>query len=146
MMRVISSVVLAALLLGAATGAFAEGAIRVGADGAASVDALPAGPSVEVRLEEIRRRIQAALVYPRSARRLGYEGVAWVRFEIDREGAAQGVELSRSSGHAQLDRAARRSVQRAGKLPWIYGRIEIPVRFSLERHGGLRRGSDEGPG
>jgi protein TonB len=95
------------------------------------VDAEPHGPSVEERLEEIRRRLQAALVYPPIARRLGLEGVAWVRFEVGRGGAAQGVALARSSGHAVLDRAARRTVDRAGPLPWVYGRIEVPIRFSL---------------
>ena len=138
--------VVALLLLAAAAGAPAQPAIHEQGGGSASVDAMPAGPSVAVRLEEIRRRIQAALLYPRSARRQGLEGVAWVRFEIDREGTALGIELARSSGHALLDRAARRSVQRAGKLPWVYGRIEVPVRFSLERHGGLRSGSAGGPG
>lgn len=95
------------------------------------VDAEPRGPSVEDRLEEIRRRLQAALEYPPIARRQGLEGVAWVRFEIDRAGTAHDVALARSSGHAVLDRAARRTVDRAGRLPWVYGRIEVPIRFSL---------------
>jgi protein TonB len=95
------------------------------------VDAEPAGPSIAARLEEIRRRLQAALDYPPIARRQGLEGVAWVRFEIDHGGAAHDVALARSSGHAILDRAARRTVHRAGPLPWVYGRIEVPIRFSL---------------
>jgi protein TonB len=94
-------------------------------------DAEPRGPSVEERLEEIRRRLQAALYYPPIARRMGLEGTAWVRFEIDREGTARDVDVARSSGHAILDRAARRTVDRAGRLPWVYGRIEVPIRFSL---------------
>jgi len=95
------------------------------------VDALPQGPSVEERLEEIRRRLQAALVYPEIARAEGLTGVAWVQFEIDRAGTAHDVLVARSSGHPILDRAARRTVDRAGRLPWVYGRIEVPIRFSL---------------
>jgi protein TonB len=100
--------------------------------GVAFEDALPDRPSVDARLEEIRRRLQAALVYPPIARRIGLEGTAWLRFEIDREGAARDVAVARSSGHAVLDRAARQAVGRAGRLPWVYGQIEVPIRFSLD--------------
>jgi protein TonB len=92
---------------------------------------MPHGPTVAQRLEEIRRRLQAALYYPPIARRQGVEGVAWVRFEIGRDGAPHDVALARSSGHPVLDRAARRTVDRVGRLPWVYGRIEVPIRFSL---------------
>lgn len=97
-----------------------------------SEDATPPVPSVDERLEQIRRRIQAALYYPPLARKLELTGVAWLRFSIDARGAAREVELARSSGHRILDQAARRTLDRAGRLPWIYGRIEVPVRFSLE--------------
>jgi protein TonB len=96
------------------------------------VDAIPRGPSVAERLEEIRRRIQAATVYPPIARRLGLTGVARVRFEIGRDGLATKIEASQSSGHWALDRAAERSVRSAGQLPWVYGRLEVPVRFELD--------------
>jgi TonB family protein len=95
------------------------------------VDALPRGPSVEDRLEEIRRKLQAALVYPPIARREGLTGVAWVQFEIDTAGTAHDVQVARSSGHPILDRAAASTVDRAGRLPWVDGRIEVPIRFSL---------------
>lgn len=95
-------------------------------------DALPHGPSVDERLEQIRVRIQAALIYPPLARRLELTGITWLRFSIDPHGAAREVELARSSGHRILDQAARRTLARAGRLPWVYGRIEVPVRFSLE--------------
>jgi len=96
------------------------------------VDALPHGPTVEERLEEIRRRLQAALVYPPIARREGLTGVAWVQFEIDPDGVTHDVQVARSSGHPILDRAAQRTVDRAGRLPWVDGRIEVPIRFSLD--------------
>jgi protein TonB len=125
----------AALALAAWALASAPGAARADAaapERARLLDALAVGPSVEQRLEEIRRRLQAALVYPPIARRRGLTGTAWVQFEIDRAGAARDVALARSSGHPILDRAARHSVDRAGRLPWVWGRIEVPIRFSLE--------------
>jgi TonB family protein len=95
------------------------------------VDAVPAGPGVSERLTEIRRRIQAALVYPRLARRQGVEGEALVRFEVGRDGAAQAVRIFASSGKPSLDRAAVRAVNFAAPLPWVYGRLEVPVHFAL---------------
>lgn len=105
-----------------------------------SVDASAVGASVDERLAEIRRRIQAALRYPRRARARGLEGVATVGFEIDHHsGLAQAIRLVGSSGHPSLDRAAERSVARAGTLPWVYGWLEVPVRFDLEER---RRSGD----
>jgi len=95
-------------------------------------DVPPQGPSVGDRLEEIRRRLQAALEYPPIAHRLALEGTTWLRFEVDRAGAAHDVEVAGSAGHDVLDRAALRTVERAGPLPWVYGRIEVPIRFALD--------------
>ncbi len=95
------------------------------------VDAVATGPSVDGRLVEIRRRIEGALVYPPIARARRLEGVAHVRFVIRRDGAAEGVEVTQSSGHWVLDRAAVRGVQHAAPLPWVSGRLEVPVRFAL---------------
>ena len=91
----------------------------------------PPGPSVAERLAEIQLRVQRALVYPPVARKRGVEGEAVVAFRVGNEGAAEGVELARSSVHPVLDQAATRAVRSAGALPWVYGRLEIPVRFEL---------------
>jgi protein TonB len=96
------------------------------------LDALPDAPSVAERLAEIRRRIQAALVYPNAARRRGLEGTARVQFEIGTEGRADRIAVVRSSGHEILDRAAQESVAAAGVLPRVYGRLQVPVQFELE--------------
>lgn len=96
------------------------------------VDALPSAPSVDSRLEIIRKRIQAALVYPPLARRHGQAGEVRVRFQISAEGRAQGIETHASSGMWLLDRAAERSVQAAAPLPYVWGRLEVPVRFDLD--------------
>jgi protein TonB len=102
-------------------------------------DAQPARPSVEQRLDDIRRRVQAALEYPPIARRREVAGETLVRFEIGADGRARDVEVLRSSGRALLDGAATRAVVAAGVLPRVWGPIEIPVRFELEPQGGRRQ-------
>ena len=96
------------------------------------VDAVPPGPSVEERLEEIRRLIQAALDYPSLARWRDLHGATVVRFEIGNDGRAREIQVVRSSGEHLLDVAAARAVEEAGVLPWVYGLLEVPVSFALE--------------
>jgi protein TonB len=95
------------------------------------VDALPLAPSPHERLDEIRRRVQAAVGYPARARELGLEGTTRIQFEIGADGRAREVATVQSSGHALLDRAAEEGAIAAGRLPALYGRIRIPVRFDL---------------
>jgi TonB family protein len=99
-------------------------------------DAIAVGPSVEARLAEIQRRVQAALVFPPLARQRGLEGSTRVGFVIDAAGRADGVHTVVSSGSALLDRAAERAVRDAGALPYVYGDLVIPVRFALHEGGG----------
>lgn len=96
------------------------------------VDAAPESPSAAARLRSIRRRIQAVLVYPPLAQSDALEGSARVRFDIARDGTPRDVVLVHSSGRPSLDRAALRAVNEAAPLPWVYGRLEVPVRFALE--------------
>jgi TonB family protein len=96
------------------------------------VDAAPVGPTVAERLAVIRRRIQDATVYPPVARIQHLEGETLVRFDIDPQGTPQAVSVHRSSGAPSLDRAAEQAVVAAAPLPWVYGRLEVPVRFSLD--------------
>jgi TonB family protein len=128
------------LALGFAAAAFVAAGVRTAdADEIAAVetaevrfvDAVPQGPSVAARLAEIRRRIQAALAYPPLARMQRIEGEALVRFAIEHDGTARDVVVHRSSGKPSLDRAATLAVAAAEPLPWVYGRLEVPVRFEL---------------
>lgn len=105
---------------------YLEGATTIGVDGA------PAPPSVEDRVGLIRERLQAALVYPSIARRRGLEGVSRIQFAIGPDGRAREVRTLASSGHHVLDRAAERCAVDAGELPRVLGRLEVPIRFSLE--------------
>jgi protein TonB len=77
--------------------------------------------------------VQEAVVYPPLARRRGLEGVAHVQFAIGGDGRAAAVATVRSSGHAVLDRAAEQGARDAQGLPYVYGTVEVPVRFALER-------------
>jgi len=95
-------------------------------------DAMPGGIPYDVRVAEIRRRIQEALVYPPLARRRQVEGESTVAFEVAASGSAADVEVVRSSGSALLDRAAERAVRDAAPLPPVMGRLRVPVRFALD--------------
>jgi len=128
---------LALALTGAAAPVAAEQLAAAETEEVRFVDAVPRRPSVAERLGEIRRRIQAALVYPPLARQQSVEGVALVRFEIGHDGEAREVRLFRTSGRPSLDRAATRAVAAAAPLPWVYGRLEVPVRFELEERRGM---------
>ena len=122
-------IALAAMFLGG----FALGGLRVHGE---EIDAAPApGPGAHERILEISRRIQAVLVYPDLARRHGITGVSRVRFEVGTAGRARNIELARSSGHSALDQAARQAVGKASELPWVFGRLEVPVRFSIGNEG-----------
>jgi TonB family protein len=96
-----------------------------------AVDLVPEAPSVEERLAEIARRVQGAARYPELARLRELEGEVLVAFELDARGRPRGLETARSSGHLALDRAAQEAVLSAAPLPWVRGRIQVPVRFAL---------------
>jgi TonB family protein len=113
--------------------ASAEAALAAGGrSGPGLEDALPPSPTLAERLEEIRRRVQDAVVYPDQARRRGLSGVTRIRFAVGGDGHAREVETVATSGHALLDRAAEQGAREAGALPYVYGRVEVPVRFALE--------------
>ncbi len=126
------ALVLAGLLLAAAAAASEQRLANATAAEVRFVDAAPRGPTVAERLAEIRRRIHAAVVYPPVARLQRLEGETLVRFEIEPDGTPSAVAVHRSSGMPTLDRAASGAVHAAAPLPWVHGRLEVPVRFALE--------------
>src|SRR5262249_8672175 len=76
--------------------------------------------------------------YPRDARMRRQEGVATLRFSIDRTGKLLGFKLEASSGHPALDAEVLAMIQRAAPLPpfppeMTQGELElvVPVRFAL---------------
>jgi protein TonB len=120
--------------LGLVATAFAAGAEELAAVSAKPPiieDAVPSGPSVTARLVEIQERVQHAARYPVIALSRSIEGETLVAFEIERDGRPVGIETRETSGSGALDRAALQAVERARPLPWVYGRVVVPVRFVL---------------
>jgi protein TonB len=77
--------------------------------------------------------------YPEAARRAGLSGTAEVRVAVAAGGATRSAELSRSSGHAELDAAALEMLSRAAlrtPLPdSLRGQdfaVLLPVVFEVE--------------
>lgn len=79
------------------------------------------------------------LAYPRAALRRRAEGTVLLHVLVDAEGRAQRIELSRSSGHRELDDAARAAVERARFRPVLEGGVAVsawgyvPIAFRLSR-------------
>ncbi len=83
---------------------------------------------------------QTKPAYPESARTAGIEGTTVLRFVILADGLVGPVNVERSAGHADLDRAAVEAVKtwrfepaRRGKEPvpvWV----TVPVHFQLTHH------------
>jgi protein TonB len=83
--------------------------------------------------------IQAPVEYPAPAVSAGEEGTVLVTAEVDASGRAVDVKLSRSSGHADLDAAALRSITKWSFAPAtndgkpMAQEVILPVRFQLTR-------------
>ncbi len=112
----------------------------------AQAAAAPGAAASPVAASRSRSTWQALLVahlerhkrYPRAARLHRQQGVAYVRFTIDRTGNVLSRRLERSSGHAALDEETVELLQRASPLPApppeiARDRMEmvVPVQFNL---------------
>lgn len=78
-------------------------------------------------------------VYPLAARRRGIEGTVVVRAQIQEDGHCLQANLSKSSGHEMLDRAAVAAVRAWRFTPAKRGTqsitawVEVPITFRLTR-------------
>lgn len=89
--------------------------------------------SLMMKLNEAKR-------YPSSARRSRHEGVAYLRFAMDREGNVLSASIERSSGYPLLDEETLSLIERAQPLPkppedTAGESLEfvVPVEFFLNR-------------
>ncbi len=79
-----------------------------------------------------------APIYPKASRRLGESGRVLVRVEIDTQGRARQVQLSRSSGSQRLDESALAAVRAARFKPYTENGeamvvwTTVPISFELE--------------
>ena len=96
----------------------------------------PAGPVTGMRLEYAKA---PAPPYPRDALRAGLQGTVMLRVLVDVDGHPLEVEVEHSSGHRELDLAARRHVLRnwtfrpammAGQPVQAVGLV--PIEYSLD--------------
>lgn len=85
-------------------------------------------------LEIVRNRIAQKRMYPSAARRNRLEGTTSVRIEIGANGQVVSASVVQASGHFQLDRAARRMIDKAAPFPlppFAPFRATIPIEFEL---------------
>ena len=79
------------------------------------------------------------LRYPPASVRQREQGTVLLRVLVDAGGAVQRIEIERSSGHPQLDTAAREAVQRMHFRPMlrdgqaVAGWGFVPIEFRLDR-------------
>jgi TonB family protein len=100
---------------------------------AGSILALADSPTPEAYFDEVRRVIQARMVYPGEAARRGKSGRVALWFEVAKNGSVRCISIERSSGVAILDRAAIDTV-RDTTLPPVPGglgdSVSIRANFS----------------
>ncbi|SFD17350.1 outer membrane transport energization protein TonB [Thiohalospira halophila DSM 15071] len=72
--------------------------------------------------------------YPPVAVRRGWEGEVRLAFRVTAEGDIRDIQVARGSGHAMLDDAARRALERVAPLeaPGRSVELKLPVVFRLE--------------
>ncbi len=77
-------------------------------------------------------------IYPREARKKGYEGEVILRVEVLTNGRVGEIEIRRSSGYEILDRSAIETIKRWRFTPAQKGeervpfRVNIPIKFQLQ--------------
>jgi protein TonB len=105
------------------------------------------GADTERSTEYARARVEARLLadlqryfeYPPLARRQGWQGIVWLAFVVQSDGALERIHVARSSGYDLLDRSAIAALRRVEPLSdtkqWLYGRaleMNIPVVYRLK--------------
>ena len=80
---------------------------------------------------QIKHTILANIMYPRQAKRHGWEGQVDIQLEIG-EQSIKTVTILQSSGHQILDNAARKGIVAMRSLPLSNGVYKLPVIFRLQ--------------
>jgi protein TonB len=109
---------------------------------APATQAAPAAPTIDHAVPRFTDLIAAQMErykrYPAAAQKRGEQGVALVRFTLDRGGNVSNARIERSSGHGDLDDEVMALLRRAAPLPPIPADIAantldivVPVSFAL---------------
>jgi protein TonB len=106
---------------------------------------VPQTPTVDTKkvqnayLAYVYESAEKLKIYPRNAKRLSQEGVAYVHFVILSDGTITDISLQKSSGFGLLDEAAVKIITTLAKLkpiPKELGKdkydITLPINYSLE--------------
>jgi len=80
---------------------------------------------------DVRQMILSHISYPRKARRKGWQGNAMFNLAVHEQKLAR-LDISTSSGHSLLDRAAMRGIRAINHLPLANGTYRLPVEFKLQ--------------
>jgi TonB family protein len=94
--------------------------------------------TVRRQMARPRYRKNPQPVYPRVAKRRGYQGMVLLEVLVGRNGSPEKVRVFRSSGHRSLDRAAVAAVKKWSFVPGREGEkrvdmwVRIPIRFQLD--------------
>ncbi len=70
-------------------------------------------------------------LYPREAKKRGYEGEVLLRVEVLSNGRVGEIEVKRSSGHEELDRSALATVKQWKFIPARKGDTPVPVWVNI---------------
>jgi len=98
----------------------------------------PPPPEKEVRLIYPKYVENPKPIYPREARKKGYEGEVILRVEILPNGRVGQIEVRRSSGYEILDRSAMETIKQWRFIPAQKGEdrvtfwVNIPIKFQLQ--------------
>ncbi len=106
---------------------------------AATRSARAAARARKAYLARVLARLRRAKRYPNAARLAKRTGIATLTFTIAKSGRVTSSRVSRSTGHAILDRATLAMLRRASPMPPIpptLGKasisVSVPVRFRLQ--------------
>lgn len=89
-------------------------------------------------LSQVKKQIKKHFVYPRMARRMGWQGEVLLSFSVDSIGLIHTVHIKKSSGYALLDDSAITALNSIGTInlknimsanSW---QLEIPIIYRLE--------------
>lgn len=88
---------------------------------------------IKENYEYIQGGIQKIIVYPRMARKMGWEGKVVVCFVICKDGHVENMRIIKSSGFSALDKNALETIKKAAPFPNPPAKAEltVPVIYRL---------------
>lgn len=91
------------------------------------------GEAEDLFLSEVKRRVEAALKYPRKARAMRMQGTAVAQFVVAKDGTISELAIISSSGHTLLDKTAIEAVE-AAQPQWGAPKKTVRLRFPIRFH------------